>query len=102
MDYHRFTFTELARMLEKFSEVRIFTPGKASGYGYVFWSVLTLGQIHKFPRIHTFLTVMCNKVLNLLLYVVYKMKPRSYSFQDVSFYYTYLLINHGFCAWVKK
>ena len=102
MDYHRFTFTEVARMLEKFSEVKIFTPGVNSGYGYVIWSVLTLGRINKFPRIQSFLTVASNKLLNLLLYVVYKMKPRPHSFQEASFYYTYLLINHGFCAWVKK
>lgn len=43
MDYHRFTFTEVARMLERFRELKIFTPGIDSGYGYVIWSVLTLG-----------------------------------------------------------
>ena len=102
MDYHRFTFTEVARMLERFREVKIFTPGVNSGYGYVIWSVLTLGQIHKFPRVHTFLTVTCNRILNTALYFAYKMKPRRHSFREVSFYYTYLLLNHGFCAWVKK
>ena len=102
MDYHRFTFTEVGRMLEKFREVKIFTPGPNSGYGYVIWSVLTMGQIHKFPRVHTFLTVACNRILNTALYFAYKMKRRRYSFREVSFYYTYLLLNHGFSAWVKK
>lgn len=96
MDYHRFTFTEVARMLERFREVKIFTPGVNSGYGYVIWSVLTLGQIHKFPRVHTLLTVACNRILNTALYFAYKMKPRRYSFRQVSFYYTYLLLNTDF------
>ena len=30
MDYHRFTFTEVARMLERFREVKIFTPSVMS------------------------------------------------------------------------
>ena len=107
MDYHRFTFTEVARMLENFSEVKIFVPGKASGYGYVFWSIVTFTLIHRFPRLHKFLTVTFNSLLKLFLYIFYKMRPhcntfKDVSFKDVSFYYIYLFLNHGFCAWVKK
>ena len=40
MDYHRFTFTEVDRILNTFSKHKIFLPD-GNGYGGVFWLVLT-------------------------------------------------------------
>ncbi len=107
MDYHRFTFTEMYRMLDLFSEVRIFLPDAASGYGYVFWYVATFGAISKFPKIHRILTGSFNALFKIGLFIAYKLKlgrlkTREYTFQEIAFYYIYLAVNHGFCAWVKK
>ena len=102
MDFHRFTFTEVARMLERFSEVKVFMPGKASGYGYVFWSVLTMAQINRFPRLHELLTVIFNSMMKMFLHIAYKMRPRNSAFSEWAFFWVYLFMNHGFCAWCKK
>jgi hypothetical protein len=53
MDYHRFTIKEAARMLEQFSDVKIFMDGADSGYGYVLWSTITLSKIMALPRLYT-------------------------------------------------
>jgi len=104
MDYHRFTFTEVARMLERFSEVKILAPGKESGYGYVFWSMVSLTQISRFPQVHKVLALTLNGLLKIGLWIVYKLKLRSMpnTFEEVSFYWIYLYVNHGFAAWVRK
>ena len=102
MDHHRFTFTEMFRMLNKFSEKKIIMPGKESGYGYVFWYLNTLSAIARLPRLHTVLARLFNLMFKLVLFPVYKMKSRSYSFHDFAFFYIHLAVNHGFCAWVKK
>jgi len=102
MDHHRFTFAEVARMLEQFSEIKLLLPGPDSGYGYVFWYLNTLAAIRKAPRLHTFLTRLFNAALKVVLYPVYRLNPRSYTFSEFCFFYTHLAVNHGFCAWVKK
>ena len=107
MDHHRFTFTEMHRMLGQFSEVRIFLPEAESGYGYVFWYITTFGAISKFPHIHRFLSGLFNSLFKIGLYFAYKLKlgrlkTREYTFPEMAFFYIYLAVNHGFCAWVKK
>lgn len=108
-DYHRFTFTEVARMLEKFSEVKIFIRGgKKSGYGFVFWQVLTFNKFagldKKFPRLTKVLIVMVNSLLKMGLYAVYKYKrkEKQVGFEDYSFFNIHLRFNTSICAWVKK
>jgi hypothetical protein len=71
MDFHRFTFMELNRMLHGFAEVRIFMPGRCSGYGSVVWSVLTMCLIHRIPALYEALTVLFNAMMKLILHVGY-------------------------------
>jgi SAM-dependent methyltransferase len=109
MDYHRFTFTEVARMLNKFSEIKIFVPGEADGFGWVFWYVVTMTIIGRFGRLHRTLSRVTDLMLKVLLSIVYTVKRKeiqgkynNISMQEFCYYYTYLFMNHGFCAWVKK
>jgi hypothetical protein len=102
MDYHRFTFPEVARMLNRFSEVKVFLPGKASGFGFVFWSVLTFKIIDRFQGFHNVLAEITNVLLKLAARLVYKQNIYGYTFEEFSFYWIYLYMNHGFAAWVRK
>jgi hypothetical protein len=109
MDYHRFTFTEVSRMLRRFSDVRLFMPGKSSGFGFVYWYILSFGTIMRFPAIHRMLAEATNRLLSLALLGLYRLKRRTItrehgnvSFDEFRFYYVYLRLNHGFCAWVRK
>ncbi|MBW4675316.1 MAG: class I SAM-dependent methyltransferase [Desmonostoc geniculatum HA4340-LM1] len=109
MDYHRFTFTEVARMLGKFSEIKILCPGDAQGFGFVFWYILTISNISKFPKIGEFLSKITNFLLKIYLLIIYNINKRkikekydNISWKEYCFYYIFLYINHGFCAWVKK
>jgi SAM-dependent methyltransferase len=108
-DYHRFTFTEVERMLNKFSEVKVFTRGpKLSGYGYVFWLVLTFGQfgrfIKRFPRLGKLFIITVNSLLKMGLYIVYKYKRKEnqVSFEEYSFFFIYLRYTPSVYAWAKK
>ncbi len=109
MDYHRFTFTEVARMLNGFSEVKIFVPGETDGFGWVFWYVVTMTTIGRYKRLHRTLSKLTNSILRVLLRTVYrartkeiKKKYSDISAQDFCYYYVHLFMNHGFCAWAKK
>ena len=102
MDHHRFTYAEIVRILKPFSEIKLLMPGKDSGYGYVFWYLNTLSAISRVPRIHTLLTRAFNWVLRLALYPIYLRSSSEYTFEEFTFFYTHLAVNHGFCAWVKK
>lgn len=109
IDHHRFTFTEVARMLEKFSEVKIFAPGNGDGFGWVSWYVMTMTTITKFRRLHNILSKLTDALLRLVLTTLYRMKKSDIqerydgvSLHDFCYYYVYLFMNHGFCAWVKK
>ncbi len=95
-------------MLSKFSEVRIFLPGPSSGYGFVFWSFVTLTFINRYPRVHGLLTFLFNALMRSGLGVMYQLRhhlkgidPR-HPFSEWAFYWIYLHANHGFCAWGKK
>ncbi|MBD2212405.1 methyltransferase domain-containing protein [Nostoc linckia FACHB-104] len=112
MDYHRFTYAEVARMLEKFSELKIFSPGGSSGcqgFGYVFWYIITMTAITYVPLLHSILSRVTNFILDIFLSIAYYIKQRKIKskFGDISreefcFYFIHLFINHGFCAWVRK
>jgi SAM-dependent methyltransferase len=109
MDYHRFTFTEVARMLGKFSQVKIFVPGETDGFGWIFWYVVTMTTVGKYKRLHGILSKVTDSSLKVLLSIVYRVKKKEIknryndiSVQDFCYYYIYLFMNHGFCAWVKK
>lgn len=106
MDYHRFTFSEVDRILEAFSEHKIFLPD-GNGYGGVFWLVLTFFQIERFPKLWNFLSIAINLLLTIPItfkFIQQKNSDRksNVSFQDYRFYYTHLLLNHGFCGWAMK
>jgi hypothetical protein len=102
VDYHRFTITEVARMLEDFSEVKIFVPGKASGWGYVVWSVVSYARLTRLPEIHRAATTVTNALLAGAVSVWWRLRPRDFTREQAVFYYTYIYCNHGFCAWVRK
>jgi len=108
-DYHRFTFTEVARMLNRFSDVKIFIPGEYDGFGWVFWYVVTMTTIGKYKRLHQVLGKAINSSLKALLSIVYRVRRNEIqkryhdiSVQDFCYYYVYLFMNHGFCAWARK
>ena len=106
MDYHRFTFTELDRMLRTFSEYRLFLPD-ANGYGGVLWQVLTFYQICKFPRLWRVLSALVNSAVNVPVTLAYLLTRRNHTDHEITlsqyrFYYLHLRMNHGFCAWARK
>jgi len=105
-DYHRFTFTELNRMLGIFREHKIFLPDDR-GYGGVLWQVLSFHQIWQYPNLWTLLSRITNTLLLIPLTAVFmlgrgKADNPNISFKDYVFYYTYLYSNHGFCGWAIK
>lgn len=106
MDYHRFTFTELDRMLNIFSEHRLFLPD-GNGYGGVLWQVLTFYTIGRFPNVLGLLSKCANRLLAIPLTLKFrhdltnKGRPKI-SLRQYRFYYTHLHINHGFCGWAVK
>jgi len=109
MDYHRFTFTEVARMLKNFSSVRIFIPGEEDGFGWVFWYVVTMTAIARFKRLHNALSRMTDSIVRVFLRTAYVVKRQAIqkkygqvSLDEFCFYYLRLFMNHGFCAWAKK
>jgi len=102
MDYHRFTFAEVARMLNRFSDVKVFVTGKASGFVFVFWSLLSFNRIDRFHSLHNLLSIIINGMLKLGARTMYKRNTHGCTFEEYSFYWIYLYINHGFAAWVRK
>jgi SAM-dependent methyltransferase len=107
MDYHRFTYWELDRMLCIFSQHKLFLPD-GNGYGGVLWQVLTLHQIYKFPRLWNFLSKCTNVLLSIYLtFRFIRHWPRGNnkqkrSFRYYIFYCLHLSVNHGFCGWAIK
>lgn len=107
MDHHRFTFTELNRMLSGFSEHKIFLAD-GNGYGGVFWQIFTLFKIGSFPKLWSILSKVFNFFMIFPLFIsflkekVYKKDGLNNSFSDYLFFYTHLCVNHGFCGWAKK
>jgi SAM-dependent methyltransferase len=101
-DFHRFTVAEVRRMLKPFAEVRIVLPGRESGFGFVLWQILSFGAIDRFAALHSGLARLTNSVLRMALSLAYAVKKPDMPYRDFIFYYTYLYINHGFCAYVRK
>jgi SAM-dependent methyltransferase len=101
MDYHRFTVTEIARMLDGFSEVKVFRT-TSSGYGWVLLQMLTYGAIERFPKLHTRLGNAINSLITVVARPVYKRRPREYSLDEFTTWLVDLNFSHGFCAWVRK
>lgn len=108
-DYHRFTFTEVARMLGDFSQVKIFVPGEWDGFGWVFWHLVTMTTVSRVKRLHRTLSKLTDLALKMSLTIFYKAnkgqirrRHNNVTLEDFRYYYTYLFMNHGFCAWAKK
>jgi len=106
MDYHRFTFTELDRMLRAFREYKLFLPD-GNGYGGVLWQVLTFYQISKFPRLWHALSAVVNSAIAVPLTLAYALTRSNQAASGISlrqyrFFYIHLRMNHGFCAWARK
>lgn len=103
MDYHRFTITELARMMKPFSESKVFLAGPGGGYGYVLLDVLTYGRIRRHGKLHNRLARAINSVLAGVVRVKCKLRPNpDYTTEQAVFYFVHLRLNHGFCAWVRR
>ena len=106
-DYHRFTFTELDRMLRIFQEYRLFPPD-CYGYGGVLLDVATFYQIRKFPFVSRLLAKCVNAMLAILLTLVYAANRNAQSnsgtipLKEYKFYHTHLSINSSFCGWARK
>jgi SAM-dependent methyltransferase len=103
MDFHRFTITELARMLGGFAEVKVFLPGRRGGWGYVLLSVLTYGRLHRFESLLERLAVPLNWLVATSVRLRYRFHPSpAYTADQAAFFMTHINYNHGFCAWVRK
>ncbi len=107
MDYHRFTFTEVDRMLSVFGERKVFLPD-GCGYGGVFWQLVTFYQIDRMPRVKALLSTCVNALLAIPLTLKYfasgrkRRDDRGASLSEFLFFYKHLHVNHGFCAWAAK
>lgn len=105
-DHHRFTFAEVDRMMEAFSDRKSMLPD-GNGYGGVMLLLLTFFQIAKFPRLWFWLSTIANALLAVPLTLSYAYarwfgSNSPESLRDYLFYYTHLFVNHGFCIWVRK
>jgi SAM-dependent methyltransferase len=106
MDYHRFTFSELDRLLSEFEEYRIFLPDE-KGYGGVLWQLLTFYRIKRCKRLWRQLSRWTNAALAVYLRRRYRAQRNAgrldcVSFVHYRFYYTHFVVNHGFCGWARK
>lgn len=106
MDFHRFTFTEVARLVEGYSERRIFASDGA-GYGGVLLLMLTLFQIQRFPKFWQLSSTVVNLLLTIPLWLWFRVEkakghwPEA-SWADFKYYFLQLYVTHGVCVWAKK
>jgi SAM-dependent methyltransferase len=105
-DHHRFTFTELARLMDGYADFRI-CLADGNGYGGVLTEVLTFHQIHRVPWLWNALSRVVNVALTVPLAAVYLSGSRrgragGTRWRDFRFYYTHLHLAHGFWAWGRK
>ena len=101
-DHHRFTFTELARLMEGYEEFRI-CLADGNGYGGVLTQVLTFHQLHRVPCVWGLLSKVANLLLALPLGAAWMLgRARGVAWRDFRFYYTHLHLAHGFWAWGRK
>lgn len=103
MDYHRFTITEVKRMLSDFSEVKVFAP-QNGGYGWVLLYVMTYGVIEKWPKFHHALARPLNTLFSAAFRVLFRLGKRggAQSADQLAHWGVHLNFNHGFYAWVRK
>lgn len=102
-DHHRFTFTELARLMEGYADFRI-CLADANGYGGVVTQVLSFHLLHRLPLVWNVASRLVNALLAVALGVAYvagrgKPRWRGVPWRDFRFYYTHLHLAHGFWAW---
>jgi SAM-dependent methyltransferase len=106
MDFHRFTFTEVARLVEGYSERRLFVSDP-NGYGGVLTLMLTLFQLQRFPGLWKAASWLVNLVLTIPLWCWYRAErlrghwPET-SWREFRFYFLHLFVSHGVCVWAKK
>jgi SAM-dependent methyltransferase len=100
-DHHRFTFTEVARLMEGYEDYRL-CLADGNGYGGVLTEVLTFHQLHRVPWLWNLLSKIVNGLLALPLGAAHLLRSREASWRDFRFYYTHLHLAHGFWAWGRK
>lgn len=105
-DHHRFTFTELARLMAGYADFRI-CLADANGYGGVVTQVLSFHLLHRVPVLWNVASQVVNALLAVALglaYVAGRRQPRwrGVAWRDFRFYYTHLHLAHGFWAWGRK
>lgn len=105
-DHHRFTFTELARLMEGYSDFRI-CLADGNGYGGVLSDVMTFHQLRKLPRAWAAASWLANALLSVPLAAAWALTRRdprwgAVSWRDFRFYFTHLHLAHGFWAWGRK
>ena len=105
-DHHRFTFTEVARLMAPYAEFRI-CLADGTGYGGVLLDVLSFHQAHRLHRTWIAAAAVVNALLALPLaaaWVWLRRQPRwtGVSWRDFRFYFTHLHLAHGFWAWGRK
>src|SRR3954453_16063728 len=101
-DHHRFTITEVARMVSGFSESKVFLPAD-SGYGFVVGHVLSYGRIERLPTIARGITRVFNALLTGVATGIYvARREKRYSRDQFIRMLVHFNFNHGFCAWVRK
>ena len=106
MDYHRFTFTEAARLVEGYSERKLFAAD-SGGYGGVVLMLLTMYQIQKMPALWATGSWLFNCFLAILLWIVFRVERlrghwKDTSWQEFRYYFTHLYVTQGFCVWARK
>jgi hypothetical protein len=105
-DHHRFTFTEVARLMAPYAEFRLCLADSA-GWGGVVLDVLTFHQAHRWYRPWLAGAAILNAMLAVPLSLAWLgLRGRSrwsgLSFADFRFFYTHLHLAHGFWAWGRK
>jgi SAM-dependent methyltransferase len=102
-DHHRFTFTEIGRLMADYSDFRI-CLADGNGYGGVLLQVLTFHAIQRWPRLWALLSALCNSLLAVPLAVMFVTgrRWRGVSWRDFRFYFTHLHLAHGFWGWGRK
>ena len=105
-DHHRFTFTELARLMAPYAEFRL-CPGDRAGYGGVLLDVLTFHQAHRWHGGWIALSSVLNALLAVPLAAAWLATRRSprwggVAWRDFRWYFTHLHLAHGFWAWGRK
>lgn len=106
MDFHRFTFTEVARLVEGYSERRLFVSD-ATGYGGVLALVASLFQIQRVPWLWRGVSAGLNAAISIPLYAWYRFERAKgrwpgIAWREFRYYFLHLYLAHGYCVWARK